>query len=202
MQLIASLTSPYARKIRVLLLEKSLPFAMIADNPHEPNSAVSKVSPLGKVPALVADDGRCWFDSPVIAEYLETLSAGPYFLPSDRLGAVEVKQIEALADGVLDAGVLVLLEGRRPAEQQSDAWRTRHWGKAEAGLAALDAHIAGRDWFIGGSMTLADIAVGCMWAWLNFRFPDAGLVAKYPALAAWGDKILARPSFVQTHPPA
>ncbi|MCX9155671.1 glutathione S-transferase [Niveibacterium sp. 24ML] len=202
MQLIASLTSPYARKIRVLLLEKGLPFAMIADNPHEPDSAVSKVNPLGKVPALLADDGRCWFDSPVIAEYLETLSASPYFLPSDRLGAVEVKQIEALADGVLDAGVLVLLEGRRPAAQQSEAWCARHWGKVEAGLAALEARVAGREWFVGGNITLADIAVGCMWGWLDFRFPKAGVKQKYPALATWGDKILARPSFVQTHPPA
>lgn len=202
MQLIASLTSPYARKIRVLLLEKGLPFAMLTDNPHEANSAVSKVNPLGKVPALIADDGRCWFDSPVIAEYLETLSASPYFLPSDRLGAVEVKQIEALADGVLDAGVLVLLEGRRPAAQQSEAWCTRHWSKVEAGLAALEARIAGRDWFVGGSISLADIAVGCMWGWLDYRFPQAGVKAKYPALREWGDKILARPSFVQTQPPA
>jgi len=202
MQLIASLTSPYARKIRVLLLEKSLPFALISENPHEANSGVSQYNPLGKVPALVADDGRYWFDSPVIAEYLETLSAGPYFLPSDRLGAVEVKQIEALADGVLDAGILVLLEGRRPAEQQSGAWRARHWGKVECGLAALEATITGRDWFIGGNITLADIAVGCMWAWLDFRFPNTVPKAKYPALTTWGDKILARPSFVQTQPPA
>ncbi|GAA5175717.1 glutathione S-transferase [Niveibacterium umoris] len=202
MRLIASLTSPYARKIRVLLHEKGLPFALIPDNPHEPANMVSQHNPLGKVPALIADDGRAWFDSPVIAEYLETLAAAPYFLPADRLAAVEVKQVEALADGITDAGVLVLLEARRPAAQQSEAWRARHWGKVEHGLAALDTAIAGRDWFVGSGMTLADIAVGCMWGWLNFRFPQADLASRYPALAAWGAMLLARPAFVQTQPPA
>lgn len=202
MQLIASLTSPYARKIRVQLAEKGLPYVLLHENPHDPASTLGQYNPLGKVPALIADDGRVWFDSPVIAEYLETLPAAPFLLPADRLVALEVRQLEALADGITDAGVLVLLEGRRPAEQQSEAWRARHWAKAERGLAALDARIAGRSWFVGEAMSLADIAVGCCWSWLNFRFPHAGLATKFPALSAWATVVLQRPAFAQTHPPA
>lgn len=201
MQLIASLTSPYARKIRVMLLEKGLPFELVLENPADPASHITDHNPLGKVPALRADDGRTWFDSPVIAEYLETLDATPFFLPPDGLESLQVKQLEALADGILDAGVLVLLEGRRPVELQSEAWRARHWGKVERGLGALEAAVAGPH-FVGNAMTLADIAVACCWGWLLFRFTDAGLPARYPKLAAWAAPVLARPSFMQTVPQA
>lgn len=202
MQLIASLTSPFARKIRVQLAEKGLPFVLVPENPHDPASPIGRFNPLGKVPALVADDGRTWFDSPVIAEYIETLSAAPFFLPADRLAALEVRQVEALADGVTDAGILVLMESRRAAEQQSEAWRARQWGKVESGLNALQSLVAGRTWVVGDAMSLADIAIGCMWGWLLLRFPHAGLPAQYPALAAWVERLMQRPSFAQTHPPA
>ena len=90
MKLVASLTSPYARKIRVALAEKSLPFELEVDIPWLADTRVPSYNPLGKVPALVADDGELWFDSPVIAEYLDTL-AGPLLLPADRAAALSVR---------------------------------------------------------------------------------------------------------------
>lgn len=117
MKLVASLTSPYARKIRVALAEKNLPFELEVDIPWLADTRVPSYNPLGKVPALVADDGELWFDSPVIAEYLDTL-AGPLLLPADRAAALPVRQAEALADGITDAAVAAFLESHRPPEKQ------------------------------------------------------------------------------------
>ena len=108
MKLIVSLTSPYARKIRIVLAEKGLPFDQEVDIPWLAETHVPDFNPLGKVPALVADDGEVWYDSPVIAEYLETLG-GPALLPADRLAALPVRQAEALADGITDAAVAAFL---------------------------------------------------------------------------------------------
>ena len=105
MKLLASLTSPYARKIRVILAEKALPFELVVDSPWEANTRIPELNPLGKVPVLVADSGETFFDSPVIAGYLDTLGAPPALLPGDALDAVRVRQTEALADGVTDAAV-------------------------------------------------------------------------------------------------
>ncbi|MDD2873304.1 MAG: glutathione S-transferase N-terminal domain-containing protein, partial [Azoarcus sp.] len=119
MKLLASLTSPYARKIRILLAEKSLPFELVVDSPWEANTRVPDVNPLGKVPALVLDSGEVFFDSPVVAGYLETLDAAPALIPTGGIERVRVRQTEALADGILDAAVVAFLESKRPPEQQS-----------------------------------------------------------------------------------
>jgi glutathione S-transferase len=200
MKAIVSLTSPYARKIRVILLEKKLACDEIVDLPHEPTAKVGDFNPLGKVPTLITDDGEVFFDSPVIADYLETLGAEPALLPGDPLAAVRVKQLEALADGVLDAAVIVLLEGRRAAEQQSEAVKTRQWGKIEKGLAALQKLATGKTWLLGDRLSLADISVAVMVGWLDARFPDYGIATHYPQLAAWAKPVLARPSFQATTP--
>jgi glutathione S-transferase len=201
MQLIASLTSPFARKIRVILLEKNLPHELVVDVPNEPETRVPEYNPLGKVPALVVDDGDVFFDSPVIAAYLETLDAAPALLPADPLARVHVRQFEALSDGVLDSAVLVLNESRRPPVQQSLSWTERHWGKVERGIGELERLSVGRRWLYGDSMTLADIAVACMYAWIDFRFPHYAIGPKHPSLARWAQPILARPSFTQTELP-
>jgi len=202
MQLVGTYTSPFARKIRVMLIDKGLSHAFLNESPHEAASRVPAYNPLGKVPALVADSGEIFFDSPVIADYLETLGAAPFFLPADRLEAVRVKQLEALADGVTDAAVLALMESRRPAALQSAAWVERQWGKVHRGLAELQKYAAGRAWLLGDAMSLADIATASMWDWLTFRFPQQGLAAQYPALAAWAAPVLARPAFQATVPRA
>ena len=201
MKLVASLTSPYARKIRVALAEKSLPFELEVDIPWLADTRVPNYNPLGKVPALVADDGELWFDSPVIAEYLDTL-AGPLLLPADRLAALPVRQAEALADGITDAAVAAFLEGMRPAERQDPASIERQVGKIHHGLAALEQRLAQRKGLGGEALTIADIAAGCTLGYLDFRFAHLGWRAAHPQLAAWADGLLARPSFTASAPPA
>ena len=201
MKLVASLTSPYARKIRVALAEKSLPFELEVDIPWLADTRVPSYNPLGKVPALVADDGELWFDSPVIAEYLDTL-AGPLLLPADRAAALPVRQAEALADGITDAAVAAFLEGMRPAERQDPAAIERQLGKISRGLTALEARVAQRKGCAGEALNLADIAIGCTLGYLDFRFAHLGWRAAHPQLAAWAAGLLARPSFTATAPPA
>ena len=201
MKLVASLTSPYARKIRVALAEKNLPFELEVDIPWLADTRVPSYNPLGKVPALVADDGELWFDSPVIAEYLDTL-AGPLLLPADRAAALPVRQAEALADGITDAAVAAFLEGMRPAERQDPAAIERQLGKISRGLTALEARVAQRKGCAGEALTIADIAIGCTLGYLDFRFAHLGWRAAHPQLAAWAAGLLARPSFTATAPPA
>lgn len=201
MKLVASLTSPYARKIRVALAEKSLPFELEVDIPWLADTRVPSYNPLGKVPALVADDGELWFDSPVIAEYLDTL-AGPLLLPADRTAALPVRQTEALADGITDAAVAAFLEGMRPAERQDPAAIERQLGKIGRGLTALEARVAQRKGCAGEALSIADIAIGCTLGYLDLRFAHLGWRASHPQLAAWAAGLLARPSFTTTAPPA
>ncbi len=200
MKLVASLTSPYARKIRVALAEKGLPFSLEVDIPWLAETSVPDYNPLGKVPALVADDGEVWYDSPVIAEYLETLG-GATLIPADRLAALPVRQTEALADGITDAAVAAFLESRRPAEQQDSASIERQITKIHRGLAALDRRLVERKGMAGASLGLGDIAAACALGYLDFRFASLVWRSTHPELAAWAADVLARPSFVATTPP-
>ena len=201
MKLVASLTSPYARKIRVALAEKNLPFEMEVDIPWLPETKVPDYNPLGKVPALIADDGEVWFDSPVIALYLETLG-GPALMPADRAANLPVRQTEALADGITDAAVSAFLETRRPAGQQDAETVERQIAKIRRGLTALEERLARRKGFGDAAINIADIAVGCTLGYLDLRFGQLQWRASHPALAAWAATLLARPSFTETMPPA
>lgn len=202
MKLIASLTSPYARKIRVALLEKGLVFEFANEPPWEPGNKVCDYNPLGKVPALEADGGEIFFDSPVIAEYLETLPAAVRLIPAEALEAVRVKQLEALADGMTDAGVVWLLETRRAAEKQDATVIERQRGKIERGLDALEQKLQGRDWLYGSRFTLADVAAGCCVLWLDFRLPQYDWRSTRPNLTAYAKRIAERDAFAQTIPVA
>jgi glutathione S-transferase len=200
MKLIASLTSPYARKIRVILAEKQIPFDLEVDIPWNPDTRVPDYNPLGKVPALVTDDGQCWFDSPVIAGYLETLG-GPALIPAQPGAALAVRQTEALADGITDAAVAHFLEAKRPAERQDPATLARQAGKIARGLDALEARaVAGND--LGGAgLSLGDIATGCTLGYLDFRFAGLDWRTGHPTLAALAERLFARESFATTLPP-
>jgi glutathione S-transferase len=201
MKLVASLTSPYARKIRVVLAEKQLPFELEVDIPWNADTRVPDYNPLGKVPALVADDGRVWFDSPVVAGYLETLG-GPSLIPAEPLAALAVRQSEALADGILDAAVAHFLEAKRPPVQQDTASLARQMGKLERGLAALEDRARQGEGLNGPQLCLGDVAAGCALGYLDFRFPGLDWRSGRPTLAALAGRLFARPSFATTLPPA
>ena len=202
MKLFASLTSPYARKIRVILAEKALPFELVVDSPWEANTRVPTVNPLGKVPALVTESGEIFFDSPVIAGYLETLGAAPRLLPADALATIRVRQNESLADGITDAAVAALLESRRPDGERSEREIARQLEKVERALIELERRAAGRDWLNDENIRLGDVAAGCALGYLDLRFPHIDWRGRHPALATLGARLFARPSFIATVPPA
>src|SRR5438445_12116975 len=110
MKLIGSLGSPYVRKVRVVMAEKKLDYAFVLEDVWAENTTIQVLNPLGKVPCLVMEDGSSMFDSHVIVEYLDTLTPVGKLIPSNTRERAEVKCWEALADGVLDAGVLMRLE--------------------------------------------------------------------------------------------
>lgn len=201
MKLIGSVTSPYVRKVRIVMAEKKLDYELVQDDVWSADSTVQQSNPLGKVPCLVMEDGAAMFDSSVIAEYLDTLTPVGKLLPanSSRERAA-VKCWEALADGVLDAAVLVRLERQRAAEQQSADWILRQQGKVQAGLKAMAGGLGDTPFCAGNHFTLADIAVGCALGWLAFRFPEIDWRSEYPNLARLSDKLAERPSFQDTAP--
>jgi glutathione S-transferase len=201
MKLIGSLASPYVRKVRVVMAEKKLDYTYELENVWSAESRIGLVNPLGKVPCLLMEDGSAMYDSRVIVEYLDTLTPVGKLLPPTGRDRADVKVWEALADGVLDAAVLVRLEKTlRPAEQQSAAWIERQMGKVQAGLHAISAKLGESAFCEGKHYTLADVAVGCTLGWLAFRFPELDWRGDYPNLARLFDKLSERPSFKDTVP--
>jgi len=204
MKLIGSLTSPYVRKVRVVLAEKKLDCPLLVEDVWAEHTAIGASNPLGKVPCLVLEGGDVLHDSRVIVEYLDTLSPVGRLIPTQGRERAEVKTWEALADGVLDAGVLARLEATWPgraAGERSPAWIARQMGKVRAGLGALEAGLGERPWLCGVHLSLADIAAGCALAWLQFRFPEEPWAEEHPQLARLLARLMQRPSFQDTQPP-
>lgn len=202
MRLIASLTSPYARKVRIVMAEKKVDFELVLEDVWAADTAISQYNPLGKVPCLIMEDGGAMFDSRVIVEYLDTLTPVGKLIPGGGRERAEVKCWEALADGLLDAGLLMRTEvTRRPPNEQSPAWIARQRGKVENAIRAMEnGLVEGNAWCTGNHYTLADIAIGCAMSWLEFRYPDIAWRADHPKLARLVDKIAERQSFKDTQP--
>ena len=201
MKLIGSTASPYVRKVRIVMAEKKIDYAFAVEDVWSADTTIMQSNPLGKVPCLVMEDGGAMFDSRVIVEYLDTLTPVGKLIPPNGRERAEVKCWEALADGVIDAGVLIRLEKtQRPAAQQSAAWITRQKDKVEAGLTALSTGLGDKPFCGGTHYTLADVATGCALGWLTFRFPEIDWRADHPNLAKLFDKLSERPSFKDTLP--
>ncbi len=200
MKLLSAKPSPFARKVRVALIEKGIPFETLIDAPWNADSKASSMNPLGKVPALDIGQDQVLYDSKVIIEYLETLGRDPVLLPKDPYARVAHKQIEALADGVCDAIVLTVIEGAREPGLQSAWWIARQRSKTEAGIAEAARLLGSRKWFVGDTFGLADVAVGCMLSYVSLRAPDIEWRQTYPNLDAFSERMEARPSFQQTIP--
>lgn len=201
MKLLGSLASPYVRKVRVVMAEKKLDYELVLDNVWGPETTVPQSNPLGKVPCLIMEDGAAMFDSRVIVEYLDTLTPVGKLIPAQSRERAVVKCWEALADGVLDAAILVRLEKTlRPVEQQSQIWIDRQMGKVHAGLKTMSQDLGETPYCMGNQFTLADVAIGCALGWLSFRFPEITWRDDYPNLARLFDKVSERPSFKDTVP--
>lgn len=200
MKLVTSLTSPYGRKVRIVLLEKKIPFQLQVENPWAPDSVVPGLNPLGKVPVLMLEDGISIFDSRVIVEYLDQVSPVGHLIPPEPKIRMCIRGIEALADGVIDAAVAVYLERKRPPEQQSSDWLALQEKTLFRGLEALSEALGEKPWYLDNNMTLADIACGCMLGYLTLRFPEIDWRKAHPNLALLADKLATRASFKETVP--
>ena len=203
MKLIGATTSPYDRKVRIVLAEKKLDYQYIKENPWVPETTVGASNPLGKVPCLVLEGGEALFDSRVIVEYLDTLSPVGKLIPPNGRERAEVKTWEALADGVLDAALAARLEATwagRMAEQRSQAWIDRQLDKITSGLKAMSQGLGEKPYCGNIHMNLADIAVGSALGYLDFRFPQIDWRAKHPNLAKLFEKLSLRQSFIDTVP--
>ncbi|MBC3906981.1 MULTISPECIES: glutathione S-transferase [Undibacterium] len=201
MKLIGSITSPFVRKVRVVMAEKKLDYVFLQENVWAAETTIQQSNPLGKVPCLLMEDGGAMFDSRVIVEYIDTLTPVGKLIPAQGRERVEVKCWEALADGIMDAAILVRLEKTlRPAEQQSQEWIDRQMSKVHAGLKSMSSGLGDTAFCTGTHLTLADISVGCSLGWLSFRFPEIDWRGDYPNLAKLFDKLSERASFKDTVP--
>ena len=202
MKLLASLTSPFARKVRIALAEKRIEYDMAPENAWNADSKVPHFNPLGKVPVLALDDGTALFDSPVIVEYLDSVTPVGRLIPEPTRQRVIVKRWEALGDGICEAAASVVLERRRPETQQSQDWIKRQLGKIEAGLEWASRELGDKTWCSGDAFNLSDIATGCALFYLDFRFPEIAWRTNYPNLEKLADKLSKRQSFIDTVPVA
>jgi glutathione S-transferase len=195
MKLLGTDTSPYVRKVRLVLLEKNITHDYLVDPPREPGSMVARVNPLGRIPALILDDETCVFDSPVIAEYLDTLNDTPVLIPrNDALARMRVRRWEALADGIMDSAVAVRNERIRPEEKQEPNNIALHNNAVTRALAHAAEQLGEREWCEGPTLTLADLALASALVYLNLRQPERDWRGAHPNLAAWFERISARPS--------
>ena len=203
MKLIGSTTSPYVRKVRVVMAEKKLDYEFVDEDVWSPESTIAQSNPLGKVPCLVMEGGEALFDSRVIVEYLDTLSPVGKLIPAMGRERAEVKTWEALADGVLDASILARLEanwaGRNKA-QRSQAWIDRQLSKVHSSLKAMSQGLGEKPFCAGIYLSLADISVGCALGYLDFRFGEIDWRGSYPNLAKLHEKLSQRQSFADTKP--
>jgi len=200
MKLIGTLTSPYVRKVRVVLAEKKIDCDFEIDSPSSADSKVALVNPLGKIPVLILDDETALFDSSVIVEYIDKVSPNNKLLPTPNRERTEVNRWEALGDGLLDAATSVVYEKRRPKKEQSAAWVARQQEKISRTLAFMSAELGEQPFCMGTHFSLADIAVGTALGYLLFRFPELDWKTEYPNLARLYDKLTLRPSFSETAP--
>jgi len=202
LKLISSSTSPFVRKVRVVLAEKKIEYTAAELSPWSAVNPVEDYSPLGQVPVLVLDDGTHLFDSRVIVEYLDTVSPVSRLIPESGRSRIAVRRWEALADGIADAALAIVLEGRRPEAQRSDDWIVRQRRKVDAGVAELARELGDKPWCNGDAFTLADIATGCALGYLDFRHPGVGWRDAHPNLSRLAEKLAKRPSFADTAVPA
>ena len=202
MKLLGSITSPYVRKVRVVMAEKKLDFELLAEDGWG-KSALSETNPLGKVPCLLMEGGESLYDSRVIVEYLDTLSPVGKLIPPVGRARAEVKTWEALADGLLDAALAARMEAswsERTPEQRSQAWIDRQMEKINSALKAMSKGLSDKPFCTGIYLSLADICVGCALGYLDFRFPQINWRTDHPNLHKLHDKLALRTSFMESQP--
>ncbi len=203
MKLIGSVTSPYVRKVRIVMAEKKLDYQFVTEDVWSASTHIHASNPLGKVPCLIMEGHEAVFDSRVIVEYLDTLSPVGKLIPASGRERAEVKTWEALADGLLDAALLARMEAvwpERKDSERSQAWIDRQLDKIQHALQAMSNGLGDKPYCSGIHLSLSDIAVGCSVGYLDFRFPQIDWRTPYPNLHKLYDKLSQRPSFAESLP--
>lgn len=200
MKLIGSHTSPFARKVRIVLAEKKIEYDFEIESPWTADSKIPGINPLGKIPVLILDDGTTLFDSRVIVEYIDNVTPNNKLLPAPNRERTDVKRWEALADGLCDAAVAALLESKRPVGEKSADWIARQQDKVTRSLEFMAEKLGEHAFCNGMHLSMADIAVGTALGYLCFRFPDINWQEAHPNLARLYEKLMQRPSFADTVP--
>lgn len=194
-RLISATPSPYARKVRIQLVEKNIPFELITEVPWNRDTITPRYNPLEKLPILICDDGETVYESRFINEWVEMTHPEPRLVPTDTPGILLTKRFEILADGVCDACVLLFWERARDEGKQSPEWSDRQMRKAVGGIAEIARRLGAAEYCVGNAFGLADIAVGSMLGWLNVRMPDLPWRQRHPNLGRLADRLEARESF-------
>ncbi len=198
-KLISASPSPYARKVRICPIEKTVPFELVTEVPWNADTTTPDHNPLEKVPVLVLPEGGAVYESRLICEWIGVHHPTPALEPDDPVARLLVRRFEALCDGICDALVLMFFENAR-GDSRSKSWFDRQLRKVDGGIAALDRMVAGEDWAWGDRFSMADISTGCVLAYLSLRWPDHPWRSRYPALAAYSDRLETRESFAATRP--
>jgi glutathione S-transferase len=201
MKLLYSLTSPYARKVRIVAAEKRIAVDLVEIVLSEPDCTIHQYNPLGKIPVLVLDDEDCLYDSSVIVDYLDQRTPVAHLIPQEAKPKFQVKRWESLADGVCDAAVAVMVENRRSENLRDPAWIAKQMAKVGRGLQVLNDDLALREFCVADKFSLADIALGCVIGYLNFRFAVLDIAKNYPNLNRHFQSMMTRSSFQETAPP-
>ncbi len=201
MKLIGSLASPYVRKVRIVLAEKKIECALVLETSDDGNG-VTQWNPLGRAPVLLLDDGTALFDSRVIVEYLDNLAPNNRLIPPPGRERIMVRRFEALADGICDAAVSAVLENDRKGAQKCREWIEHQQAAIARGLAACADELGEQSWCFGTAISLADIALGSMLGYLDWHLPEIDWRGQHANLAKHYEKLMQRPSFADSIPPA
>ena len=198
MKLYYNNTSPYARKVRIVLYEKGLLEKANLEliNPREAPENFRSLNPLGMIPTLITDDGISLYDSPVICEYLDDSFPEPQLIPKSGADRWTVLKGEALCDGMLDCAFSIVMELRRQPEQQSPEWLERWTSTIFYSLNDIENKLSD----FQGALTLAQINLGVTLGYISFRLNHLQWRDKHPELTKWFSEFSKRPSMSMTHP--
>lgn len=199
-KLISATPSPYARKVRIALAEKSIPFELVTEVPWDSTTATPKYNPLEKLPVLICQGGSTFYESRFILEYLELKHPTPALLPRDVDGILAAKRLEVLCDGICDALVLMFFERMRATEAQSAEWTARQRRKVDGGLKEMSRLLGQRTFAVGDTFGLGDIAIATVTGYITVRWPQMNWREPYPNLAAHSDRMEQRASLQATRP--
>ena len=199
-RLISATPSPYARKVRIQLAEKGIPFELVTEVPWNTDTMTPRYNPLEKLPVLICENGETVYESRFVNEWVELMHPEPPLVPADRDGILATKRFEVLSDGVCDACVLVFIERTREESRQSQDWISRQLRKAAGGLAELSRRLGDNAFCVGDRFGMADIAVGSLLGWLKIRFAEYPWQERHPNLGRLSDRLETRSSFISSAP--